>query len=70
MGRIKSIAVKNLARQILEDHGDKFSTDFEKNKKKLVEMSGIESKKIRNVVAGYITKEMERAAKAGSESKS
>ncbi len=65
MGRIKSIAVKNLAKDIIEEHGDRFSTDFEKNKKIVDEIRSIDSKKIRNVVAGYITKEMERAKKSG-----
>ena len=65
MGRIKSIPVKNLARDIIAEHGDRFSTDFDKNKKIIDEIRSIESKKIRNVVAGYITKEMERAKKAG-----
>ena len=60
MGRIKSIAIKNLARDMLEEHGDKFTTDFEKNKKIVGEVRDIDSKKIRNVVTGYITKEMER----------
>ena len=63
MGRIKSIAVKNLAREIIAEHGDKFSTDFDQNKKAVSEIRKIESKKIRNVVAGYITKEMERLNK-------
>jgi small subunit ribosomal protein S17e len=62
MGRIKSTAIKNLARDILEEHGDKFSTDFEKNKKLIEGIRSIESKKIKNVVAGYITKEIKRKA--------
>lgn len=65
MGRIKSIAVKNLAREMIEEHGDKFTTDFEKNKKAVSAVRKIESKKIRNVVAGYITKEMEKIKKSG-----
>jgi small subunit ribosomal protein S17e len=64
MGRIKSTAIKNLARDILEEHGDKFSTDFEKNKKLIEGIRSIESKKIKNVVAGYITKEIRRKENA------
>jgi small subunit ribosomal protein S17e len=64
MGRIKSIAIKNLARDMIEEHGDRFTTDFEKNKKIVNEVKKIDSKYIRNVVAGYITKEMERAKKS------
>ncbi len=64
MGRIKSIAIKNLARDMIEEHGDRFTTDFDKNKKIVDEVRKINSKYIRNVVAGYITKEMERAKKS------
>ena len=63
MGRIKSIAIKNLARDILENHKDKFTTDFEKNKKVIGGIRDIQSKKTRNVVTGYITKEMQRDKK-------
>jgi len=65
MGRIKSIAIKNLAREMIKDHGDRFSTDFERNKKIIQEIKKIDSKKIRNVLAGYISKEMERIKKSG-----
>ena len=63
MGRIKSTPVKNLARSIVSEHGEKFTTDFEKNKAIIKNVRNIESKKIRNVVAGYITKETTRAKK-------
>jgi small subunit ribosomal protein S17e len=66
MGRIKSIPVKNLGDRMIELHGKKFTTDFEKNKKVLGEVKKIKSKKTRNVVAGYITKQMQKAKKAGT----
>ena len=65
MGRIKSIPVKNLARELMDEHGDRFGTDFDENKKIVDEVKNIDSKKIRNTVAGYITKEMEKAKKSG-----
>ena len=65
MGRIKSTAIKNLAKEIIAEHVDKFSTDFEKNKKIIGEIRNIDSKKVRNVVTGYITKEMERIKRSG-----
>lgn len=65
MGRIKSIAIKNLGKDIIAEHGDKFGTDFAKNKKIIGEIKDIDSKKTRNVLAGYITKEMERIKKSG-----
>ena len=63
MGRIKSTAVKTLAREITAEHGDKFTTSFEKNKKVIAGVREIESKKIKNVVTGYITKETVRSRK-------
>ncbi len=65
MGRIKSVAIKNLAMDLMEKDASKFSEDFEKNKKAVDGMRHIESKKIRNVVAGYITSEMQRVKKSG-----
>jgi small subunit ribosomal protein S17e len=66
MGRVKSTAIKNLARDILEEHGDKFTTDFDKNKKVLASVKKIESIKVRNVVAGYITKVIKRSKKVAA----
>jgi len=60
MGRIKSTAVKVLAREIVEEHGDMFKDNFDKNKIVIGKVRKIKSKKIRNVVAGYITKEKTR----------
>ncbi len=65
MGRIKNIPVKALGDQLIRDHSDKFTTDFEKNKEALGKLKDIKSKKIRNIVAGYITKEMQRIGKSG-----
>ena len=65
MGRIKSIAVKRLADDIIMKHGKKFSNDFDKNKKVLGELKNIKSKRTRNVLVGYITKKMESIKKSG-----
>ncbi len=60
MGRIKSVPVKNLGDDLMATHGKKFATDFDKNKKVLDEVKKIKSKRTRNVVAGYITKQMQK----------
>jgi len=39
----------------MEKHADKFSTDFEKNKEIIKQLADIKSKRMRNIVAGYIT---------------
>lgn len=53
MGRIKSTIVKRTARNLLEEE-NKFSDNFEKNKKLLADT--MPSKKVRNKIAGYITR--------------
>lgn len=65
MGRIKSIAIKRLGEELIKEHGSKFSTDFEKNKKALEEVKPIKSKRTRNILAGYITKKMQQIKSSG-----
>lgn len=60
MGRIKEAMIKRLGDELIREHGNKFSTDFEKNKQVVGELVEIKSKKLRNVLAGYITKVMRR----------
>ncbi len=54
MGRIRGRWIKNLAKKFVEKYPDKFSTDFEANKKALDELNLLDDKPIRNKVAGYI----------------
>lgn len=56
MGRIKQTFLKRTAKELMEKYNDKFCTDFDINKKKVQELSNIESKSIRNKIAGYITR--------------
>jgi small subunit ribosomal protein S17e len=63
MGRIKSTAVKRLGDELIEAHKNKFSADFEKNKKALGEVKKTRSKKTRNSLAGYITKKIKQMEK-------
>ncbi|MEE9323896.1 MAG: 30S ribosomal protein S17e [Candidatus Aenigmarchaeota archaeon] len=65
MGRIKTIAIKTLGNELIREHGDKFTDDFEKNKKILSGIKEMKSKKMRNVLIGYITKEMKKISKSG-----
>lgn len=58
MGNIRPNYIKSLGGQLLEEHGDAFSTDFVQNKEKVTEYTNIESKVIRNRVAGYIVRQL------------
>ena len=48
--------VKKIARELVERFPDKFTTDFETNKKLVESLTNISSTKLRNRVAGYITR--------------
>jgi small subunit ribosomal protein S17e len=65
MGRIKTTNIKTLGNEIIKDHASRFTEDFGKNKKILDEIKLIKSKKIRNILAGYITKETKKIKKSG-----
>lgn len=65
MGSVKSVAIKNLGKEMIMEHGDKFSTDFEKNKIAISEIKEIKSKKVGNMLAGYITRKMRQIQKTG-----
>lgn len=58
MGRIKTMKVKSLTRNIIEKYEDQMATDFKGNKDALKKVADIPSKKLRNVVAGYATRLM------------
>jgi small subunit ribosomal protein S17e len=56
MGRIKSTFVKSSARKIYGKGGDEFTSDFAKNKKIVEKYAAVPSKKLKNTIAGYITR--------------
>ena len=53
MGRIKTVLVKRVTKQLVEKYKDEFSEDYTKNKEVVAKYTRIESPKIRNVIAGY-----------------
>lgn len=56
MGRIKTQLIKRTTLKLLELHPDKFSDDFQKNKEVIAKHADISSPKIRNTIAGYLTR--------------
>jgi small subunit ribosomal protein S17e len=56
LGKVRTEQVKRIARELLDMYEDKFTTDFEANKKLVVALTNISSKKLRNRVAGYTTR--------------
>ncbi len=56
MGKIRTELIKRSAAHIIEIYPNDFSTDFEANKKRLTEVASMPSNKVRNQIAGYITR--------------
>lgn len=58
MGNIRPGYIKSLAAKLLEEHNDDFGLDFAQNKENVTKFTNIESKVIRNRVAGYLVRQM------------
>ncbi|MBW3022752.1 30S ribosomal protein S17e [Candidatus Woesearchaeota archaeon] len=56
MGRIKTLPIKRITGEIFESYKDKLTGDYAKNKEFLEKIAEIKSKKIRNIIAGYLTR--------------
>ncbi|QGN06579.1 30S ribosomal protein S17e [Halorhabdus sp. CBA1104] len=53
---IKPAYVKKTATTLRERYPEVFSTDFEHNKELVSELTNVESKGVRNRIAGYVTR--------------
>ncbi|MEM0369675.1 MAG: 30S ribosomal protein S17e [Pyrobaculum sp.] len=60
MGRVRPRYIKSLGEKLLEMYPDRFSDNFEENKKAVADLADIPSKTVRNRVAGYITRLVKR----------
>lgn len=56
MGRIKTKLIKATTFNLEERYGDHFTKDFSGNKKALGELTICHSKKMRNAIAGYLSR--------------
>ncbi|MBU2634309.1 MAG: 30S ribosomal protein S17e [Nanoarchaeota archaeon] len=56
MGRIRTKLIKRIAKNLVVKDRTKFTKDFEKNKKPVEKQANIPSKKLRNMITGYVTK--------------
>jgi ribosomal protein S17E len=56
MGRIKTTMVKRLSHKLIKDYGCDFKNDFDENKNIMNGLLENCSPKMRNVVAGYVTR--------------
>ena len=56
MGKVRTEKVKSIARELVKRFPNKFTTDFENNKESVKSLTRISSTKLRNRIAGYITR--------------
>ena len=56
MGKVRPDHIKEIARKLVERFPEKFTSDFDHNKKMVNELTNVTSSKIRNRVAGYIVR--------------
>ncbi len=57
LGNIRQTFIKNIAIELAKRYPDQFKhDDFQHNKKKVAELSDVNSNLLRNRIAGYITR--------------
>ena len=54
MGKIRTILIKNISKELIEKYPNIFTTDFNENKDLLNKYAEMDSKHLRNRIAGYI----------------
>jgi len=64
MGRIKTKLIKSFTFILWEKHKDQFTTDYGQNKELLKQKMETDSKKLRNIIAGYVTRLKKAEAKS------
>jgi small subunit ribosomal protein S17e len=60
LGRIRQTFIKRTGDELIEKFEDRFTTDFETNKKVVEEVALISTKRLRNRIAGYITSKVKK----------
>ncbi len=66
MGKVRPEHVKRLARKLVERFPDKFTTNFENNKRQVDALTNVNSIKLRNRVAGYIVRLLAQEVEGGT----
>jgi len=56
VGRIKTAQIKRITHDLIRLHSSKFTESFEKNQEILNKLISTPSKKLRNKIAGYVTR--------------
>ena len=56
MGRIKTTYLKRKTKELFKTHSEQVTTDFSQNKEVTNKFTKLYSKKLRNIIAGYVTR--------------
>ena len=56
MGRIKTLQIKRITRELMKLHSDKFTEDYKGNKEVVKNLISTQSNKLRNIITGYVTR--------------
>jgi len=62
MGRILHGKFRRIADEILRKYGEFFTTDYFKNRKILEVVVDLPSERLRNMIAGYITRKIKQSS--------
>ncbi len=63
MGKVRTILIKKVSKELINKYPDVFTTDFEKNKELLDKYLEVDSKHLRNRISGYIVNLMKIKAR-------
>tara|TARA_Y100000310_G_C20141475_1_gene560486 strand:+ start:256 stop:459 length:204 start_codon:yes stop_codon:yes gene_type:complete len=58
MGRITPTHIQRLGRELIQKYPKKFGLDFDKNKRQVDDVAVIQTNKLRNRLAGFITRKV------------
>lgn len=67
MGKVRPDQIKKAARDILTRYHERFTTNFEENKKILDQVARVYSPRMKNRIAGYVTRLMVISQRATAE---
>ena len=70
MGKVKTEHIKRLGKELISRFPDKFSSNFDKNKRAVDVLTQGATTKVRNQVAGYITHTISLTQAADSQNES
>lgn len=54
MGKVRTVLIKNVSKELVNTYPDVFTTDFDENKKRIDKYLEVDSKHLRNRISGYI----------------